>query len=71
MYTIDAAKVKGETWSQICVVVNTSDSENMDVGLPPGPWHVALDHHGAIIGERVIEGTARIRYKSGQVLFQP
>ncbi len=71
MCTIDAAKVTGETWSQICVVVNAADSENMDIGLPPGPWHVALDHHGAIIGERVIEGTVRVRYKSGQILFQP
>ncbi len=71
MYTIDAAQVAGETWRQVCVVVNASDTQSVDLGLPPGPWHVAVDHHGAIIGERVIEGTVRVRHKSGQVLFQP
>ena len=71
LFTIDASQVPGETWKQVCVVVNAADSLSVDLALPPGPWHVALDQHGALIGERVVENTIRVRYKSGFVLYQP
>ncbi len=69
MYTIDASQVEGEPWKQVCLLVNAADAISSDVALPSGPWHVAFDHHGAADG-RVVEGTVRVRYKSGLILYQ-
>jgi pullulanase len=70
MYTIDPGSLPGETWAHACVIANSDDAKSYDFGLPAGPWHVALDADGAVKGERVVEGTVRVRYKSGMVLYQ-
>lgn len=71
MFTIDPDGLEGEPWKHICVIVNSADSLSYDVALPPGPWHVALDDTGAVPKERIVEGTANVRYKSGMILYQP
>ena len=70
MYTLDGSALDGETWKQICVVVNAADFMSTDFALPAGQWHVAFDAGGAVGEERVVEGTVRVRYKSGMILYQ-
>ncbi len=70
MFTIDPELIEGETWKHVCVVANSSDTLSSDFALPAGPWHVAFDYNGAVTDERVIEGTVRVRYKSGVILYQ-
>jgi pullulanase len=71
MYTLDGSQLDGETWKQVCVVVNAADSMSTEVALPEGSWQVAFDHGGAVTEERIIEDTVRVRYKSGMILYQP
>jgi pullulanase len=70
MYTLDGSALDGESWKQVCVLVNAADSISTDVKLPPGQWHVAFDQSGAVQQDRTVEGTARVRYKSGMILYQ-
>ncbi len=70
MFTLDPGSVPGETWKHVCVIANSADAISSDFALPAGPWHVALDATGAVKDERVVEGTVRVRYKSGMVLYQ-
>jgi len=52
------------------VLVNAADFISTDFTLPPGTWHVAFDQTGAVQQDRTVEGTARVRYKSGMILYQ-
>ncbi len=70
MFTLDPGDLPGETWKHVCVIANSSDDASYDFSLPVGSWHVALDADGAVRAERVVEGTVRVRYKSGMVLYQ-
>lgn len=70
-YTIDAAHVAGEPWKQIAVIANANDSLGVEVTLPPGHWHIAFDHAGPGKPGATLTGKARVRYKSGMVLYQP
>lgn len=70
MFTIDAGNVESETWKRVCVIVNSADVISTDVSLPPGTWHVAFDKNGAA-DNHPVEGTVRVRYKSGMILYQP
>ncbi len=70
MYTLDGSNVADETWKQVCVVVNAADDASSAVMLPAGTWHVACDHNGAA-DNRTVEGSVRVRYKSGMILYQP
>jgi pullulanase len=69
MYTLDGSDVSDETWKQVCVVVNAADDVSSAVILPPGTWRVACDHSGAA-DNRTVEGSVRVRYKSGMILYQ-
>jgi len=72
MFTIDPdGALPGEAWKHVCVIANSSDNLSYDFALPARPWHVALDANGAVTEERVVEGTLRVRYKSGMILYQP
>jgi hypothetical protein len=71
MFTLDPGSLPGESWKHVCVIANSSDTVSSDFALPGGPWHVALDASGAVKDERVVEGTVRVRYKSGMILYQP
>jgi pullulanase len=71
MYTLDPDALDGETWKHVCVIADAADFLSYDFALPAGPWHVALDLNGAVTDERVVEGTIRVRYKSGMILYQP
>lgn len=68
MYTIEAGNVAGESWKQVCVILNAADSISAEVALPAGQWHVAFDHGGP--ASRVVTGKVKVRYKSGMVLYQ-
>jgi hypothetical protein len=72
MFTIDppAGALPGETWRRACVIANSADTLSYDFALPAGPWHVALDASGALTSDRIVEGTLRVRYKSGIILYQ-
>ncbi len=70
MYTLDGSGLEDESWENVCVLVNVADSMSADFALPPGPWRVAFDHRGAVTDERGVEGTVRVRYKSGIILYQ-
>lgn len=70
MFTLDPGSLPGESWKHVCVIANSSDTVSPDFALPDGPWHVALDASGAVKDERVVEGTVRVRYKSGMILYQ-
>jgi len=70
MYTIDSANVPGESWKQVCVILNAADTISAEVALPEGQWRVAFDKDGPTKSEQVVSGTARVRYKSGMILFQ-
>jgi pullulanase len=69
MFTINGQGVPGETWKRICVILNSADATDAEVGLPEGNWSVVLDDHGAASGPEV-SGKVRVRYKSGVVLYQ-
>jgi len=71
MFTIDGSGVEGESRKQVCVIVNAADSSSADVALPAGEWHIAFDGNGAVKDSRLVQGTTRVRNKSGQILFQP
>jgi hypothetical protein len=71
MFTIDPdGGLPGETWRQVCVIANSADELGYDFALPAGPWHVAFDVNGSVTSNRVVEGTVRVRHKSGMILFQ-
>ena len=70
MYTLDGSALDGESWKQVCVLVNTADFLSSDFKLPPGMWHVAFDEGGAVQQDRTVEETAHVRYKSGLILYQ-
>jgi pullulanase len=70
MYVLDGSTVDGESWKQVCVLVNAADFISADFTLPPGIWHVAFDQTGTVTEPRTAEGTARVRYKSGMILYQ-
>lgn len=71
MFTLAGSLVEGEPWKNICVMANAHDSRSVEVSLPAGVWHVALDHRGRLAEPRTVEGTVRVRYKSGMILYQP
>lgn len=70
MWTLDGSALDNEPWKQVCVLVNAADHMSADFALPSGAWHVAFDYNGAVTAERVVEGTVRLRYKSGMILYQ-
>jgi pullulanase len=71
MFTIDPeGGLPDETWRHVCVIANSADELNYDFALPAGPWHVAFDVNGAVTSDRIVEGTVRVRYKSGMILYQ-
>ena len=71
MFTIDPdGGLPSETWRHACVIANSADELSYDFALPIGPWHVAFDGSGAVTGDRIVEGTVRVRYKSGMILYQ-
>jgi len=70
MFTIDPQGLPGETWKHVCVIANGSNFLSNDFALPAGQWHVALDETGAVKADRVVTGTAHVRYKSGMILYQ-
>ena len=59
------------SWKHVCVIANSSDDASYDFALPAGSWHVALDADGAVKADRPVDGSVRVRYKSGMVLYQP
>jgi pullulanase len=71
MYTYEAGNVEGESWKKVCVIVNPADAISTEVKLPDGIWQVALDKDGAAKGHQLAQGSVRVRYKSGMILFQP
>ncbi len=71
MYTYDAGNVEGESWKQVCVIANAADSVSAEVSLPPGIWQVAFDQNGSVKGDQLLQGVARVRHKSGIILYQP
>lgn len=71
MYTYESGNVEGEPWKQVCVIVNSADAISAEVKLPPGVWQIALDHTGAAKSQQLAQGSVRVRYKSGVILFQP
>ena len=62
--------MEGEAWKHVCVIANSADSKSNDFVLPDGPWHIALDANGAPKEDKVVEGTARVRSRSGMILYQ-
>ncbi|MCG3150225.1 MAG: Pullulanase [Verrucomicrobiae bacterium] len=70
MFTVDAGHVAGETWQQVCVIFNAADSISAEVTLPTGQWRVAFDKDGPVQNGQTVTGTARVRYKSGMILWQ-
>ena len=70
MFTIEPVGLGDETWRRVCVIANSSDAMSYDFALPAGPWYVALDAGGAVKDEHAVEGTVRVRYKSGMILYQ-
>ena len=70
MFTIDPSGLTGETWAHVCVIANSDDSASLDFTLLPGSWHVALDADGAVKEDRIVDGSVRVRYKSGMILYQ-
>jgi hypothetical protein len=54
----------------VCVVMNSADDKDAEIGLPGGEWLVALDEKGAADPLRVITGKVSVRHKSGAILFQ-
>jgi len=71
LFTIDPdGGLPGEPWRHVCVIANSADNLSYDFALPAGPWHVALDATGALTTDRIVEGTLRVRYKSGIILYQ-
>ena len=71
MFTIDGSGVDGESWKQVCVIVNATDSTTADVALPPGEWRIAFDRSGAVTSDEHAQGTAQVPSKSGMILYQP
>jgi pullulanase len=69
VYTVSGAGVPGETWSRVCVVLNSANEGGTEVTLPGGEWSVAMDENGAA-AERTVSGKVNVRYKSGLVLYQ-
>jgi len=70
LWTIDADNVEGESWKQISVAANAADHLSVELQLPPGRWRVVFDHNGVVAAPRFVEGTVRVRYKSGLILCQ-
>ena len=70
LWTIAAENVAGESWKQICVAANAADHLSVELPLPPGRWQVAFDHQGRVTVPLTVEGTVRVRYKSGLILYQ-
>ena len=70
MFTLDPGSLPGETWKHVCVIANSDDTASPDFALPAGSWHVALDANGAVKEDRIVDGSVRVRYKSGMVLYQ-
>jgi len=69
MFTINGEGVPGETWKNICVILN-GDDRGTDVSLPAGEWTVATDKDGAVSTSRPAAGEVSISPRSGLVLFQ-
>ncbi|MEI6085709.1 MAG: alpha-1,6-glucosidase domain-containing protein, partial [Verrucomicrobiota bacterium] len=70
MYTIDSAHVAGETWKQVCVILNAADNSSAEVVLPAGQWQVAFDKDGPAQDRPTLTGSIRVRSKSGLILYQ-
>jgi pullulanase len=70
MFTINGEGVPGETWKRVCVVLNSADEADIQVGLPTGDWTIAVDERGATSEARTISGKFTVRHKSGAVLYQ-
>jgi pullulanase len=70
MWTINGSGLDGESWKQVCVIANTADFISAEVTLPPGQWYVAFEQNGAVTESHTADGTVRVRYKSGMILYQ-
>ena len=68
IFTINGVGVPGETWSRVCVVLN-SDGEPAEVMPPGGSWSVALDEHGSARAGATT-GKITVPQKSGLILYQ-
>ena len=71
MFTVNGEGVSGETWKRACVMLNSSDQKDAEIGLPGGQWIAAVDANGAAASPQVVSGKVNVRHKSGVVLFQP
>ena len=63
-YTFDGSGLPGETWKQVCVLLNSDDVASAEVTLPPGQWEAATDGQGAVSAHSV-SGKVNVPQKSG------
>ena len=70
MFTVNGENVSGEKWRRACVVLNSANDADANIGLPGGEWTVGLDEKGAADG-RFVTGRLTVRHKSGVILYQP
>ncbi len=68
VFTINGEGIPGETWKNICVLINPDD-QGADIPLPPGNWTVAIDKNGAA-NTGSASGSINISRRSGLVLYQ-
>ena len=71
LFTINGEGVPGEIWKRACVILNSGDTADAAINLPPGEWRVALDAAGTATASQVVSGKFNVRHKSGAVLYQP
>jgi len=68
-YTLDGNGVPGETWKEVCVLLNGNERGSAEFTLPKGNWIVAYDDKGPA-PMRSVSGKIKVRYRTGLVLFQ-
>ncbi len=69
-FTLDGAGVADESWTSVCVALNSDNTASATFALPPGSWSIACDEKGAVAADRTVTGQVRVPAKSGLVLYQ-
>ena len=66
---LDGDGLPGESWKKVCVLLNSDNTQEASIDLPPGRWTIALDERG--VGPNHA-GSAKISVtpKSGMILYQ-
>lgn len=68
--TIDGRGLPGESWREVCILVNGSPDATATFGLPEGGWRRVCDGRRCIVQSKLWEGEIPVPHRTGMLFHR-